>query len=152
MRMRSVIIAGLLCCVSTAAGAQYQTRSWLRWRTIETEHFVVHFPTDLEPWARDVAGKLESVDSTVSRLVGYQPPRRIQVVIDDPFTIPNGSAWPLLDAPALVLWAAPPSPRDDIGTYVSWGDMLATHEFTHLAHLLRPSRNPGQSLLWKLAP
>jgi hypothetical protein len=132
--------------------AQYITRTWLDWRTIETPHFAVHYPTELEPWARIVAGKVERIDSTVSGIVGYTPRARIDVVIDDPYSISNGSAWPFLDAPALVFWATPPDPREDVGTYVSWADMLASHEFAHLAHLTRPSRNAFQSLLWRLAP
>jgi hypothetical protein len=141
-----------LTWLAATAGAQYQTRTWLDWRTIRTARFAVHYPIELESWARTVASKLEGIDSSVARIVGYQPQRRIEVVIDDPFTIPNGSAWPLIDAPALVFWAAPPNPREDIGNYVSWADMLATHEFAHLAHLLRPSRNAFQSLLWRVAP
>ena len=150
LSMRRIILAGLL--FPFAAGAQFITRTWLSWKTIETPHFAVHYPAELEPWARTVAGKMEGIDSAVSRVVGFTPDRRIQIVIDDPYGISNGSAWPFLDAPALIFWATPPDPRDDIGTYASWADMLSSHEFAHLAHLMRPSRNPLQSLLWKLAP
>jgi hypothetical protein len=154
MRFRSLLATLLACLLGVAAQlpAQYQTRSWLEWRTIDAGRFALHFPVDLEPWARVVAGRIVGIDSAVSRMTGFRPPQRIDVVMDDPFRIPNGSAWPLIDEPALVLWATPPSPREDIGTFVSWADMLATHEFAHLSHLLRPTRNPLQSLLWKLAP
>ena len=143
----------LIAClgVSNGVDAQYQTRTWLPWRTIETPHFSVHYPTELEPWARSVASKLEGVDSAVRRVVGYAPRSRVNVVIDDPYRISNGSAWPFLHAPALIFWATPPDPRDDIGTYVSWTDMLASHEFTHLAHLTRPSRNRLLDVFWTLA-
>ncbi|MEO5569115.1 MAG: hypothetical protein ABIR92_11515 [Gemmatimonadaceae bacterium] len=147
------ILASILLAIPlSSVEAQYQTRTRLDWVTIETERFAFHFPRELEPWAQSVAGKMEAIDSSVSRVVGFQPRKKIEVVLDDPFRISNGSAWPLLDAPTMVLWAAPPNPREDIGNYVSWADMLATHEFAHLAHLLRPTRNPLQSLLWKLAP
>ena len=154
MRLRSRIVALCAALVSTAPslGAQYQTRTWLNWRTIESGQFAFHHPAELESWARTVAGKMAGIDTSVSRLVGFRPSQKIDVVMDDPFRIPNGSAWPLIDGPALVLWATPPSPREDIGNYVSWADMLATHEYAHLAHLLRPSRNQWQSLVWKLAP
>src|ERR1043165_1069088 len=148
---RSLILA-LALALSHDAGAQYQTRTWLRWRTIEAGRFAVHFPAELEPWGRIVAGKAPGIDSAVTRIVGFAPRQRIDIVIDDPFRIANGSAWPLLDAPRIVMWATPPSPREHIGTFVSWADMLTTHEYTHLAHLLRPSRNGFQSLLWKVAP
>jgi hypothetical protein len=151
-RFRLAFCVALTAVVHQPAAAQYQTRTWLPWRTVETSRFSLHFPAELEAWARLVGGKLEGVDTTVSRLVGFTPDQKIPVVIDDPFGIPNGSAWPFIDKPALVLWASPPSPREDVGTFVSWADMLATHEFTHLAHLLRPTRNRWQDFLWKLAP
>jgi hypothetical protein len=151
MRVRSLILAALLVS-GRPAEAQYQARAWLSWRTIEAGHFAVHFPAELETWARLVAGKMVAVDSAVSRAVGFAPRQRIDIVIDDPFRIANGSSWPLLDAPRIVMWATPPNPREDIGTFVSWADMLTTHEFTHLAHLLRPTRNAFQDWLWKVAP
>jgi hypothetical protein len=147
---RWLLIASLFA--AAPAAAQYQTRPWLDWRTIEVGRFALHFPTDLEPWARTVAGKINGIDTAVSKVVGFEPHQRIDVVIDDPFRIPNGSAWPLLESPRLLFWATPPNPRDDIGTFVSWADMLATHEFAHLAHLLRPTRNPTESFLWSLSP
>ena len=152
---RPVVTAAAVVAVavnSAPVAAQYQTRTWLSWRTVQTEHFSVHYPIELETWARAVASKMEGVDSAVSLVVGYRPPRRIQIVVDDPYGISNGSAWPFLNGPALVFWATPPSPREDVGTYVSWTDMLASHEFAHLAHLTRPSRNPFVQAVWNLFP
>jgi hypothetical protein len=149
-RRLSIVALGLL--VSSGAPAQYQTRAWANWRTIEAGRFAVHFPADLESWASLVASKTPAIDSAVSRATGFAPKQRIDVVIDDPFRIANGSAWPLLDAPRIVMWATPPNPREHIGTFVSWADMLTTHEYAHLAHLLRPSRNEFQTWLWKVAP
>jgi hypothetical protein len=152
---RNVLPTTVLLLVLTAGSslaAQYQTRTWLDWRTVETPHFSVHYPAELETWAYSVASKMEGVDTTVRRIVGFAPERRVNIVVDDPYRISNGSAWPALDAPALILWATPPDPRDDIGTYVSWSDMLASHEFTHLAHLTRPSRNRSVNACWNLLP
>jgi hypothetical protein len=135
-----------------AIGAQGPPRPTLEWRTLETQHFSFHYPRDLEAWTRDVATHMESVDSAVARLVGYAPPGPIQVVVDDPYNDANGSALPFIDSPVLTFWAVPPTPRDDIGDWRSWGEMLSVHEFAHLAHLTRPTRNPVQRLLWSLLP
>src|ERR1051325_783071 len=133
-------------------GAQFAVRSWLPWRTVETPHFAFHYSTDLEAWTRDVAARMESVDSAVGRLVGYRPARKTHVVVDDPFVTSNGSAWPYVDQPIMNFWATPPDPREDIGTYRVWGEMLATHEFAHIAHLTRPSRNTQSRRLWEALP
>lgn len=132
--------------------AQFAVRSWLPWRTVETRHFAFHYPTELEAWTRDVALRADAIDSAVARVVGYSPPHKTQVVVDDPYATANGSAWPFLNEPIIYLWASPPDPRDDIGEFRSWGEMLVSHEFGHIAHLTRPSRNPLMRRLWQALP
>ncbi len=134
------------------AAAQGFVRSWLPWRTVETKHFVFHYPVELEAWTQFVASRADAIDSTVERIVGYAPERKTQVVVDDPYGIANGSAWPFLRGPVINLWATPPDPRNDIGEFRDWGPTLLSHEFTHIAHLARPSRNARLRALWSLAP
>ncbi|HMA22833.1 MAG TPA: hypothetical protein VKP00_02535, partial [Gemmatimonadaceae bacterium] len=137
---------------ASAARGQFVVRSWLPWRTIETPHFAFHYPVELEAWTQAIAAHVEAIDTAVARVVGYAPARRTHVVVDDPYAISNGSAWPFLKRPVINLWAAPPDPRDDIGEYRDWGEMLVSHEFTHIAHLTRPSRNPFMRRLWETLP
>ena len=152
-RMRSVL-ATILAALALASGARAQgpLRPSLDWRTLDTRNFSFHYPRDLEAWTRDVAAHMESVDSAVSGVVGFSPSTRVQVVVDDPYNLSNGSAIPVIDAPVLTLWAVPPTPRDDIWNWRSWGEVLSVHEFAHLAHLTRPTRNPLQRALWALLP
>ncbi len=119
---------------------------------METAHFAFHYPAELESWTLGVATHMEAIDSLVAREVGYAPTRKTDVVVDDPYGSPNGSAWPYLDRAAVNLWATPPSPRMDIGEFRDWGATLISHEFTHIAHLTRPSRNPLMRALWRVAP
>jgi hypothetical protein len=132
--------------------AQFTVRSWLAWRTIETRHFAFHYPVELEAWTRDVASRADAIDSAVGRVVGFAPGRRTDVVVDDPYATANGSAWPFLNRPIINLWASPPDPREDIGDFRDWGEMLVSHEFGHIAHLTRPSRNPLTRLVWRALP
>lgn len=132
----------------SSASGQDPTRPWLDWRTIETANYRFHFPRELEPWTRAVAERVESIDSAITALVGYPPPRPVHVVVDDPFSIANGYALPFIDRPVTVWWATPADPRNDTGNYRTWGEMLAVHELTHIAHMTRPSRNPLQRQLW----
>jgi WD40 repeat protein len=132
--------------------AQLFARPWLAWHTVSAGRFDVHYPDQLADWARFVAERLPGVDSAVGRLVGYSPPMRVQIVVEDPFDISNGFAFTLLDHPVIVFWASPPDPRESIGQFRSWGEMLAVHEYGHVAHLTRPSRNAVTRTLWELAP
>jgi hypothetical protein len=147
-----VLFFAALAARPAASEAQFVVRSWLPWRTIETEHFAFHYPLELEAWTRHVASRMEAIDSAVTREVGYAPPHKTHIVVDDPYETSNGSAWPFLNQPVINLWATPPDPRDDIGEYRDWGPTLVAHEFTHIAHLARPSRNAFMRHLWETLP
>ena len=134
------------------AAAQYVVRTWLPWQTVETRHFTFHYPTELEAWTRAVAARADAIDSAVARVVGFAPSRKTQVVVDDPFNLANGSAWTYLDTPTINLWAVPPDPREDISEFRNWGEMLLSHEFGHIAHLTRPSRNAATRRFWEVFP
>ena len=142
----------LFSLVATPLSAQFVVRSWLPWRSVETKHFAFHYPVELEAWTRHVASRIEAVDSAVTHDVGYAPRHKTQIVVDDPYEAPNGSAWPYLNGPVIDLWATPPSPREDIGEFRDWGTTLVAHEFAHIAHLSRPSRNAVVRRLWEASP
>jgi Tol biopolymer transport system component len=138
-------VAALAGAVATA-GAQDLARPWLEWRTISTANYRFHFRAEFEPWTRQVADRVESVDSALGRAIGYRAPSPIHVVVDDPYSIANGYAIPYVDKPATVWWTTPPDPRDQIGNFRTFGEILAVHELAHLAHLTRPSRNPARRM------
>jgi hypothetical protein len=142
----------LLAAGATPALAQPAPRPWLDWRTAETEHFVLHYPVQYREWTLALAQRIEGIRDQVTQVVGYSPTRRVHIVVDDPTNDANGYAFPALDAPTIVLWPTPPDPRSEIGNARVWEELLATHEFTHIAHLTRPSRNRWKRLLWSLSP
>ena len=155
MRLRRAAARCVCLLVALAArplSAQVFTRPELQWETIHTAHFDVHFPHAMRPWATDAAGRLEAVRDAVVALVGSGPSRKVTVVIDDPYNVSNGASLPILDKPTIVLWPTPPEPSDEIGHARDWAELLTVHEFAHIAHLTRPSRNPLQRAIWRLLP
>lgn len=153
--MRAVLASlGILLAADTATAqsAPPAPRPFLRWRTVETPHFVIHFPEEFREWSLSLAQRIEGVRDQVTAVVGFTPTTRVHVVIDDPTNDANGYAFPALDAPTIVLWPTPPDPRSEIGNARVWQELLATHEFTHIAHLTRPSRNSWKQRLWSLSP
>jgi hypothetical protein len=155
-RVRELVALAFSCAFVIALprslDAQLFARPWLSWRTVSAGRFDVHYPDQLADWARFVAERLPGIDSAVGSLVGYAPPVRVQIVVEDPFDISNGFAFTLLDQPVVVFWASPPDPRESIGQFRTWGEMLAVHEYGHVAHLTRPSRNAFTRTLWQIAP
>ena len=122
------------------------------WRTVTTEHFRVHYPAASEAWARHAAARLEAVRERVAAEVGFTSDTVVDVVVSDPVARPNGYAYPVLGWPRLVLWTSPPGPDSVIGHYRDWPELLLVHEAAHLAHLLRPPRDPLRRALGRVLP
>lgn len=153
--LRRALAAAAACAALLAArpaAAQFLTRPEIAWRTLETEHFVFHFPEAMRDWTRDVAERADAVHEAVRHLVGYAPPRKVLVIVEDPTNVSNGFALPFLGDPAIFLWPTAPGPTSVLGHTRGWGEVLAVHEFAHIAHLTRPSRNARQRMLWRLLP
>jgi hypothetical protein len=113
------------------------------WRTVETEHYRMLYPTEAEAWALHTAARLEPIRARVSEEVGYQPEQAVTLIVLDPFRQPNGFALPFTRNPRMGVFATPPGASSALGYYRSWAEELVVHEDAHLVHMLRPSRNPG---------
>ena len=155
IRGRRIVASSLLLFLASvvdSAAAQTLTRPHIAWRTVETAHFTFHFPAEMSEWTLAVARRMESAAAGVQRLVGNAPAARVTVLVEDPANVANGFALPFLEGPVVFLWPTPPAPGPTIGTHRGWGEVLAVHEYGHIAHLTIPTRNPGQQLLWRFAP
>jgi WD40-like Beta Propeller Repeat len=144
-----VLVAVAAFALAAPAAAQGPDAAW---RTLTTPHFRIHYPAPAEAWSRRLAARLEALRARVVAEVGYAPPAVVDVIVSDPVARPNGAAFALLGAPRMVLWTSPPGADSPLGLYRDWPELLAVHEETHLAHLLRPSRNPLRRALAALVP
>ena len=140
--MRRLVFPLGLAFALLAARARAQSAS-ADWKTIATAHFRVHYPSAFEAWARRTAGSIEAVHGEVAAYVGYAPKKTIDVIVADPEADANGSAFPFLDRPYLVLWAFPPDAESGLGDYTDWMDLVSVHEVAHVLHLTRPRNRPG---------
>ena len=66
----------------------------LRFRVLNTEHFVIHFHQGEDPLAQRLAGIAEDTWHALERPLGLTPPRRTQVVLADQTELCNGYATP----------------------------------------------------------
>jgi hypothetical protein len=114
------------------------------WKTYRTAHYRIHFPArgDFEPFAREVASKIEGIHEQVVSWVGYASPVPVDVVLRDPVLEANGMAVPLLEHPFVVLWKTEPDPESGIGHVTTWAELVVTHELAHVHHLMRPQNQP----------
>ena len=138
--------------LSSPAGGQYLTRPQIPWRTITTARFDIHYPAEMADWTRVVAQRMESMADAVNAVVGNAPTSRVTVIVEDPSNIANGFALPFIESPVIFLWPTPPFPSPTFGSHRGWGEVLAIHEYGHIAHLTFPSRNPRDRRLWRWLP
>lgn len=147
-----VLLVALLAIPTSVRAQSNFARPSLDWMTLRTRYFDIHYPAPMAEWTLDLASRIDAVHDAVSALVGYTPHERITLIIEDPVGQANGFANSQIDDPLIVLWPSPPDPTGMLATYRDWPELLAVHEFTHIAHLVRPSRNRGRRLLWRLLP
>lgn len=131
-------IAGLGVAAAFAAplalplGAQAPN---LDWRTITTPHFYVHFNPNTEGFARRIAADAERAYTQLS--AQFHPPRgKVDIVISDDVDASNGSATPF-PTNRIVVFASPPVTESALRYTNDWGQMVISHELTHIFHLDR---------------
>jgi hypothetical protein len=115
---------------------------YVRWYTLTSPHFRVHFHAGLEPLAQKVAAVAEGVFSRVTPSLGYVPTSRTEIVLTDDTEAANGLASPL-PYPVILLYASAPDDMSSLGDYDDWVTELVTHEFTHIVQLSNTSGVPG---------
>ncbi len=103
----------------------------LNWRTIETEHFLVHYHQGSEMTAQRVAVIAEDIYPHVTGLYNYYPEEKFEFVIKDTDDYANGAAF-FFDT-KLEIWA---ENLDFIlrGTH-NWLLDVVTHEYAHMISL-----------------
>ncbi len=120
----------------------------LNWRTIETEHFLIHFHDGAERTARVIGTIAEDIYGPVTTLYQHEPDHKISFVIKDYDDYSNGAAY-FYDN-KIEIWA-PALDFDLRGTH-HWLRNVITHEFTHIIQIQSQMkfgrRFPGVYLQW----
>jgi hypothetical protein len=134
--LKRLLAIALLVCAPDAF-AQWNELTFvdpgLRWRTLESVNFAVHFPEPHRAQARIVAAAAERILPSLTGLLSWQPRSRIQVVVLDSADFANGFASPVPFNYTMVFLSPP-----DEGSLVQnreWLDLVLTHELFHLVHL-----------------
>ncbi|MEP6494906.1 MAG: hypothetical protein ABJF01_19625 [bacterium] len=124
-----------IAVLAFAATLHAQVAPNLDWRTIKTQHFYVHFNPPTEGLARRIAGNAERAYAELS--TELHPPRgMIDIVISDDVDLSNGSATPF-PTNRIVVYANPPVSESALRYTNDWGQLVITHELTHIFHLDR---------------
>jgi hypothetical protein len=137
---RIALVALALAAVSVPAQAQLDPSD--HWKTIDTQHFHIHFPRGLDSLGRRAAVDAERAFAELSSEL--KPPRsKIDLVVSDNVDYVNGYATSF-PSNRIVVFAHPPIDTPELRNYNDWLRLVITHELTHVFHL---DRADG---LWRL--
>ena len=127
----------LLIALLWAAHADAQNRydPGLRFQTISTARFDIHFHQGEEEMARRLAGFVEPVAAEVDAAIG-PPAGRVQLILVAQDDLPNGWATPI-PYNTIELTATAPAASSLIGNTEDWLRLVFAHEYAHIAHLSR---------------
>ncbi len=110
------------------------------YRTIESEHFVVHYwvlpgeEQSLDDVARRVAVVAERAHRVLSPALDHQPAEKTLIYVTDDTDYANGFAG-VLPKNAIQVYATGPSGFSELDDYDDWLYGLVAHEYTHILHL-----------------
>ena len=106
----------------------------LRWSTIETEHFQIHYHQGIEAVAHKAARVAEAAFDRLVPVLGWEPSESIQLVLADTTDVANGVAT-AQPYDSMHLFVTPPGDLSPLGDYDDWLTELVSHELTHVLHL-----------------
>jgi Dipeptidyl peptidase IV (DPP IV) N-terminal region len=104
------------------------------WKSVETDHFYIHFSEQSQVLASKAARIAENAHKKLSPVLDWVPEDKTHLVISDETDQPNGYAIPF-PYNRSVLFIAPPDTTNTLEDYDDWLDTLITHEYTHILHL-----------------
>lgn len=108
----------------------------LRWYTLETEHFRVHFHEGphQEAAAQRAARALEEAHRRIVADHGHAPDRRTEVLVTDDVDFANGSAS-VSPRAVIHLYTDVPDDLSSLNDYDDYLWLLVVHEYVHIVHL-----------------
>jgi hypothetical protein len=149
MRARWVALACAFWVV-TQAGRARAGDPYLKWYTVKTPHFRVHYHAGLEHLAQRTASSAEAVHGRLVPELAWAPKQVTEMVLTDDTDSANG--WALTIPYNLVhLYATAPDDMSPLGDYDNWINELVTHEYTHILQIDNTSGLPaiGNAILGK---
>ena len=110
---------------------QWYNHPELEWKTLETDHFKIHYHQGTERSAREAAEVAEYVYTPITNLYDFRPKTKTDIIIKDVDDYSNGSAYFFENM--IEIWA---KPMDfDLRGSHRWIQNVITHEFTHMVQL-----------------
>ena len=133
----------LVLLAISAGSSSAQVPPDASWRTLETDHFRVTFPAELETLGRRAAGIAEHAYDELSAEFIEPPSGMIDLLVTDHIDISNGFAQ-VNPSNRITVYARPPVDDPSLGYIDDWMELVITHELAHIVHLDRTDNLVGK--------
>lgn len=137
-RRNRIGLAVLVLWLAQAGTVAHGAEPSMRWFTITSPHFYVHYYKsvrhDLRAAAQKVAAVAERCHAVLQPIFRHTPSSRTHVVVTDDTDSANGSAQAIPYNIVRVYLTGPDS-RSYLQDYDDWLTALIMHEYTHILHL-----------------
>ena len=130
-RLLAILILASLVFIPPARAQEDFPHPELVWRTLDTEHFFVHYHEGAERTARVIAKIAEDVYGPVTSFYQHEPDSKVSFIVKDYDDISNGAAY-FYDNKIEIY--APSMDFELRGTH-NWLRNVITHEFTHIIQI-----------------
>lgn len=130
------VLVGLcmVLLVALVPGSAAANNPDVKWKTIETEHFYVHFWSGQEDAAERTAMIAEKAYGELSNAWGHEVFLKTHITLTDVQDTANGRAT-ANPYPQIVAYVTAPEALSVLEAYDDWLDILITHELVHVIHL-----------------
>jgi len=113
----------------------------LKWFTIETQHFYIHYHNGLEKLAGESAVLFEEIDGLMRNFIPDIHEGKTHVVMTYFTDFSNGFATPFPQR-TIYLFLTPPSSESELVYNMDWVKTLFIHEYSHIIQLERAGGFP----------
>lgn len=106
----------------------------LKWCTLETKHFSIHYHQRELRLAKEAAIIAEDVHERLVPIMRWKPRHKTQIVLADVADYANGFANAFPDNTIIIYVSQPYNWREAL-SYDNWLRTIITHEYTHILHI-----------------
>lgn len=113
----------------------------LDWKTLETDHFRIHFHDGEKTLALKSASIAETAHEEITQLLNWVPRNKTELILSDEMDFSNGAATPV-PFNSTYIFVTPPNEPNSLEDFDDWLRVIIKHEYTHIVHLDKASGFP----------
>ena len=107
MRAFNFLVIAFCCAAFSPAQAAFSYDPALRWQTLHTPHFNIHFHDDEDTLAQQVAALAERVHERLQPFFMWTPAQPTDLILTDRMDFSNGSSTPVPNNEMVIIVTPP---------------------------------------------